>query len=95
MRIDEIQNEWTVFAQEGAVGIGAVRSVASDHIRIHIEGFGEQDVTAEQIASVHDGKVILKPASLPEDVRAAIAHAHDQENWRAADRAIAPDDSGA
>ncbi|MEX3014037.1 hypothetical protein [Gymnodinialimonas hymeniacidonis] len=80
MKLEEIQREWQVFGKEGAVGIGAVRETASDHITIYIEGFGEQRITAEQIKSVHDGKVVLNLAEIPKDVQSAIAHAHDAED---------------
>lgn len=82
MKLSQIERDWQVFAKEGVVGIGAVRRVAEDHITIYIEGFGDVRVKPEQIASVHDSKVVLNPSKMSEDVRSAIEHAHDQESRR-------------
>lgn len=79
MSLREIAAEWEVFAQEGAVGIGAVRVVHKDRLTIYLEGFGEVDITADQIDSAHDGKVVIDPAKLPDAARLAVAHAHDRE----------------
>ncbi len=80
MKMSNIRREWEVFAREGAVGIGAVRDVSDDHIVIYIEGFGDQRIGPEQIASVHDGKVVLDVDALPKDARDAIRTAHDEED---------------
>lgn len=77
-----IERDWQVFAQEGAVAIGAVRQVGKDRITIYIEGFGDIEIGPGEIASVHDSKVVIDPTRLPEDVRGAIAHAHDREERR-------------
>jgi hypothetical protein len=79
MSLSEITAEWEVFAEEGTVGIGAVRKVAPHALTVYIEGFGDISVTANQIASAHDGKVILKPESFNDRTRNAIRHAHDRE----------------
>ncbi len=86
MDFAQIRQEWSVFAREGDVSVGAVRDVARDHLVVYIEGYGDQIVTRDQVASAHDGKVVLNPAALPEAVQAAIAHAHDAEDRIQRDR---------
>lgn len=80
MDLIKIQPESEVFATEGATGIGAVREVSKDYIVIYIEGFGDQRIEKDQIAAVHDGKVVLKMEALPDDVRSAVSQAHDEED---------------
>ncbi len=80
MKALNLQRDWEVFARDGATGVGAVREVLADHIVVYFEGFGEQRIIEGQIASVHDGKVLLNVSALPEDVQAAIAKAHDAED---------------
>jgi hypothetical protein len=79
MSLSEIATEWEVFAKEGTVGVGAVRKVAPKALTVYIEAYGEVQVTADQIASAHDGKVILKVETFDERTQAAIRHAHDAE----------------
>lgn len=79
MSLSEIAPEWQVFAAEGAVGIGAVRRVAPRMLTVYIEAYGEIHVTADQIASAHDGKVILKVETFDDRTQDAIRHAHDRE----------------
>lgn len=79
MDLSGVQRDWLVFAREGTVGVGAVRRVAADRLVVYIEGYGDVAVTEEQVAAVHDAKVVLDLERMPEDVRRAIAHAHDRE----------------
>jgi len=79
MSLSEIATGWLVLASEGSVGIGGVRAIHKDHLVVHIEGFGEVNVRADQVKSAHDGKVVLDMANLPEDMIHAIARAHGGE----------------
>ena len=79
MSLADITPEWEVFASEGTTGIGGIRAVRPDHLLVHVENYGEVNITADQIASAHDGKVILNLAALPADLLDAIGHAHDGE----------------
>ncbi len=79
MSLSEIAPEWQVFAEEGAVGIGAVRRVTPRALVVYIEAYGEVQVTADQIASAHDGKVILNVDTFDPRTQEAIRHAHDGE----------------
>ncbi|MEO9150727.1 MAG: hypothetical protein ABI212_15395 [Burkholderiaceae bacterium] len=80
MKALNMQPDWEVFAKDGATGVGAVREIFADHIVVYFEGFGEQRIVGDQIASVHDGKVLLNVSALPNDVQAAIAKAHEAED---------------
>ncbi|MFO6465076.1 hypothetical protein ACK8OR_11850 [Jannaschia sp. KMU-145] len=79
MNIDDIPTGAPVFAREGDVNIGAVRGHDGDALLIHFENHGEVRLTPDQIASHHDGKVMLNLAMLPADLADAIGHAHDGE----------------
>jgi hypothetical protein len=71
-----------VFIEEGGEECGAVRDVAPEgraEIIVYIENAGDFVVPATAIRSAHDGKVILHPARLEQDLLDAIAHAHDRE----------------
>ena len=79
MDLSRVRRDWLVFAREGAVGIGAVRRVEPGRLLVYVEGYGDVPVAEEQIAAIHDEKVVIDPERMPEDVRRAIAHAHDRE----------------
>lgn len=83
MSYDAIQEEWAVFARDGDVNIGAVRRVQRDGLLVYIENYGEVTLGRTDVARASEGKVLLKPDCLSEEVLAAIAHAHDQERGRA------------
>lgn len=82
MSLSQIAEEWEVFAEEGSVGVGAVRHVAPRALTVYIEAYGEVQVTADQIESAHDGKVILKVETFDARTQEAIRHAHDREDRR-------------
>jgi hypothetical protein len=79
MTFDDIRRDMPVFAREGSTAIGAVRGVGNGRLTVYIEGYGDVNVTPDNIASAHDGKVVLRTDTLNDDVRRAIDHAHDQE----------------
>lgn len=68
-----------VYLEEGGEEVGAVREVHRDHLLVYIENAGDFRVEGDAIRSVHDGKVLLDASLLDENLRAAIAHAHDEE----------------
>ena len=72
--------DFEVFASEGDAAIGGVREIHPDHLIVWIENRGDVRIDAEHVASAHDGKVILAAEGLPEPLREAIAHAHDEES---------------
>jgi hypothetical protein len=68
-----------VVVVEGGEGVGAVRRVKDDRIMIYVENAGDFIIPASIVVAVHDGKVRIDPATLPETIRVAIEHAHDAE----------------
>lgn len=60
---------------------GSVRSASRGPggITGWIENHGEVQIEPGWIAAVHDGKVELDPKKLPDEIRTAIARAHDRE----------------
>ena len=70
---------YQVYLEEGGEEIGAVREIHRDHLLVYVENAGDFRVGPEGIKRVHDGKVLLDVSQLSEELRDAIAHAHDQE----------------
>ncbi|UQA55784.1 hypothetical protein [Polyangium aurulentum] len=68
-----------VFGREDGEVFGGVREVRRNELVIDIEGLGDIVVPAAAVTAAHDQKVILDVKQLPQEVRDAIAHAHDQE----------------
>lgn len=80
--LSAIRVGFQVFVEEGAEECGAVREVAPEgraEIVVYIENAGDFIVPFDAIRSAHDGKVVLDPARIDEDLLAAIAHAHNRE----------------
>lgn len=80
--IDDIRTGDHLFCSgEEPSTFGSVRSVSRGPggIMGWIENHGEIVIEAEWIAAVHDGKVELDPDRLPEEIKTAIARAHDRE----------------
>jgi hypothetical protein len=77
-----IEIGYQVFANEGGEEFGAVRYVAPDNrpeIIVYIENRGDFTIPLGSVRAVHDGKVVVDVAGLPDVVQSAIAHAHDRE----------------
>lgn len=85
MPLSTIRIEDEVFIAEGQVGLGAVRDVRPDTLIVYFEGYGEVPIKADQITAAHDGKVILDPTTLPQDLQARLDHIHDGELRRPSD----------
>ena len=79
MPLSTIRVEDEVFAREGEIGIGAVRDVRPATLLVHFEGYGEVEIGPDQIAAAHDGKVVLRPETLPQDLQDRLDHIHDGE----------------
>ena len=77
-----------VFLADGHDAAGAVRELKdAQHVVVNIENGGDFLVTADAVRDVHDGKVILDYARLPQRMQEALRHLHDAEytEYRAAD----------
>ncbi|MDO7932551.1 hypothetical protein Q6A26_08850 [Xanthomonas euvesicatoria pv. eucalypti] len=70
-----------VFLRDGEVGVGAVRDIRNDgdELVINIENGGDFVLPASVVRDVHSGKVMLDVDKLPDDVRNALRHPHDNE----------------
>ncbi|MCC8539179.1 hypothetical protein ACDH70_22475 [Xanthomonas axonopodis pv. poinsettiicola] len=70
-----------VFLRDGEVGVGAVRDIRNDgaELVINIENGGDFVLPASVVRDVHSGKVLLDVEKLPEQVRHALRHPHDNE----------------
>jgi hypothetical protein len=79
MKSYNVEIGFQVYLQEGGEEIGAVRDVAPDHVVVYVEGSGDFVVQGPAVVSAHDGKLILDPAMLTQQMREATAHAHDRE----------------
>lgn len=71
-----------VFVEDGADPVGAVREVAPDgrpELVVHIENAGPFRVPLDAVRAVREEKVLLDASRLPDELRAAIARAHQAE----------------
>jgi hypothetical protein len=68
-----------VFLGQGDEEVGAVMKVARDHLVVYIENAGEFRLEGPEITSAHDGKLVLDPQKLSEDMLRAIEQAHARE----------------
>jgi hypothetical protein len=79
MPLSTIRAEDEVFVRDGDTGIGAVREVRPKTLTVYFEGYGDIELGPEHIASAHDGKVMVKPETLPADLQERLDHIHDAE----------------
>jgi hypothetical protein len=77
--MERIEPGYQVYAGEGVDAVGGVRQLRGRDLVIDIEGAGDFVIPRRVVAAVHDQKVILDMGQLDENVRRAIAHAHDLE----------------
>lgn len=79
--MQQIEIGQMVFVRDGEVGVGAIREVRKDgaELVINIENGGDFVLPATVVRDVHSGKVMLDVEQLPEDVRHALRHPHDNE----------------
>ncbi len=71
-----------VFAKGGAEEFGAVRDVCPAgrmELLVNVENGGDHCIPLDAVLDVHDEKVIIDVARLPDGLRYTIAHAHDRE----------------
>lgn len=78
--MDRIETGYMVFLAEGQEGVGAVRSIAADHLVVYVENAGDFRLFRATVKKVHDRKVILDWAQLDKAFLQAIGHVHDRED---------------
>ncbi len=59
--------------------IGAVRKIQPDHLLVWIEGAGDFIIQPREVASSHDGKLVLDEQRLEPQLKDAIRRAHQRE----------------
>ncbi len=79
---EPIQEGFEVFANDGAMGFGAVRQVGKTKLVIYVENAGDYEVPMSAVADCHSGKVILDLSKLDETLLEAVRRAHASEDPR-------------
>ena len=85
MSNEHIEAGFEVFLSDTDKPFGAVRKIAKHGkpaLVVYIENSGDFDVPLEAIQSVHAQKIIVDGTKLHPKLRAAIGHAHDNEDPR-------------
>ncbi|KPL47898.1 hypothetical protein XAXN_16885 [Xanthomonas axonopodis] len=79
--MQQIEIGQMVFLRDGEVGIGAIRDIRNEggELVVNIENGGDFVLPASVVRDVHSGKVMLDVDKLPDDVRDALRHPHDNE----------------
>jgi hypothetical protein len=79
-----IEVGYQVFPTDGEEDFGAVREVAPGgrpEILVDIENSGDHVIPLDAVTTVTEQKVIVDVRKLPEEIRKAIQHAHDAEDY--------------
>jgi hypothetical protein len=84
--MQDIQEEFDVFAHDGDMAFGAVRRVTEDAIEIYVENAGDFTIPRAAIREVHDGKVVVDSGQLEPRLQDAIRRARLGEDPRIADK---------
>ncbi|NIK07899.1 D-aminopeptidase [Xanthomonas arboricola] len=79
--MQQIEIGQMVFLRDGEVGVGAIREIREDgaELVVNIENGGDFVLPATVVRDVHSGKVMLDVEQLPDEVRNALGHPHDNE----------------
>lgn len=79
MPMRSISPDFEVFLRGASEPVGGVREIHTDHLIVWIENRGDTRIDAEHVVDAHDGKVILDPTGMSDELRDAVGHAHDSE----------------
>jgi hypothetical protein len=79
---ESIEVGFQTFASDGPEEFGAIRAISPDgrKLTVYVENAGDFDVPASAVISVQSEKVTFDCGKLDRNLRAAIGHAHDQED---------------
>jgi hypothetical protein len=79
---ENIEVGFQTFVNDGPEEFGAVRSISADgrKLTVYVENAGDFQVPASAVISVQSEKVTFDCGKLDRKLRAAIGHAHDQED---------------
>ena len=74
-----IQIGYHAFTAQGGEEFGAVRDVLPREVVVYVENAGDFRVPLAAVLRVHSQKVVFDAEQLDDQLRRAIAHAHDAE----------------
>jgi hypothetical protein len=79
---ENIEVGFQAFVNDGPEEFGAVRAIApgGHQLTVYVENAGDFAVPASAVISVQSEKVTFDCGKLDPKLRAAIGHAHDQED---------------
>jgi hypothetical protein len=79
---ENIEAGFQTFVNDGPEEFGAIRGVSPDgrKLTVYVENAGDFVVPASAVISVQSEKVTFDCGKLDPKLRAAIGHAHDQED---------------
>ena len=79
---ESIEVGFQAFASDAPEEFGAIRAISPDgrKLTVYVENAGDFDVPASAVISVQSEKVTFDCGKLDAKLRAAIGHAHDQED---------------
>jgi len=84
VKLPAVEIGFPVFVGDGSAAFGAVRKVGvggRPDLLVYVEGAGEHVIPYEAIEKVVAKRVVVRPESLGEEIRQAIAHAIDREDF--------------
>jgi hypothetical protein len=79
---ENIEVGFQTFVDDSPEEFGAIRAISRDgrELTVYVENAGEFRVPASAVVSVQSEKVTFACGKLDPKLRAAIGHAHDQED---------------
>ncbi len=80
-KLPAIEIGYQAFAKGAEEEFGAVRRVGPQDVVVYIEDAGDATIPIAAVTDVVEGKVIIDVTRLPENVQAAIAKAHRDEDY--------------
>ena len=79
---ENIEVGFQTFVDDAPEEFGAIRAISADggNLTVYVENAGDFQVPASAVSSVQSEKVTFACRKLDPRIRAAIGHAHDQED---------------
>jgi hypothetical protein len=80
---EKIQVGFQTFVSDGQEEFGAIREISRDghHLTLYVENAGDFVVPADAVISVQSEKVTFDCKKLEPNLRRAIGHAHESEQF--------------
>ena len=79
---ENIEVGFQTFVDDAPEEFGSIRAISADggNLTVYVENAGDFQVPASAVSSVQSEKVTFACGKLDPRIRAAIGHAHDQED---------------